>query len=262
MNSNTPNANPSTPANNGQNNGPAQNVNPSTPANNGRNSNAPASSAKSITNYLIPFLFSAAWLFTIITLIFPFIVNPENKKYFEKAPIKATMENTIKNGGDLSLIKHIYDTREIFNLNSLSKNKEKYYAEDYSLTRILNDIKVDCLNSSEPNDSTFLLRLENLIAENNKKHPFDNLEENQQYHFNNILIKLDTTDYKTISPEMINISNELKNKNQLVAKYLNKSEASYIISIAALITSIIIGFIQIFQNYRTSKKLREMESIL
>lgn len=59
---------------------------------------------------------------------------------------------------------------------------------------------------------------------------------------------------------MNRIADDLKNKNQLVTKYLNKSESSYNNSIIALFVSIMIGIIQIFQNCRTSKKIKELKS--
>ena len=58
---------------------------------------------------------------------------------------------------------------------------------------------------------------------------------------------------------MNRIADELKNKNLLVAKYLNKSESSYNISIIALFLSIAIGFTQLYQNYHTSKKIKELK---
>lgn len=199
-------------------------------------------------------------IFFLTYIFFIYVVNPENKMYFEKASIKATMQKTIEHGGKLSSLKHIYDTRDFIKISVFSKNKGNYYVEDYPLSRILNDLLIDYYKT-ESKDTVYHNALENLIAENDKKNPFDDLEENQKYHFQNIQEKLDTT-YETISPEMIKIADELNNKNQLVTRYLNKSESSFTISIAALFISFIIGVIQLYQNYRSSKKIGELENTL
>jgi hypothetical protein len=88
--------------------------------------------------------------------------------------------------------------------------------------------------------------------------PFDNLEENQKYHFQNIQEKLDTT-YEKISPDINKIADDLKDKNELVAKYLNQSDSSYTISIVAIVLTLFLGLFQILQNYLTSKKIDELK---
>lgn len=194
-----------------------------------------------------------AWL---LSLLFPSVFNPENKMYYEKASIKATMQKVIENKGDLTSIKQIYDTRNLSFISGINKNKDNYYIEDYPLSGLLEDLRIDFF-LSEAKDTVYLHALENLIAENEKKYPFDNLDENQKYHFQIIQEKMDTT-YETISPEMIRIADELNNKNQLVTRYLNKSESSFRISILALALSIMIGAFQIIQNFITSKKIKEI----
>ena len=65
--------------------------------------------------YRLFLLFPIVLSFSMAMLILA-ISNPEDKKYTEKAPIKEVMRNTIKNGGELSSIKHIYNTRNIENV--------------------------------------------------------------------------------------------------------------------------------------------------
>lgn len=200
----------------------------------------------------------AALVFGLLSLLFPSVFNPENKMYYEKASIKATMQKVIKNKGDLTSIKQIYDTRNLSFVSgiNINKNKDNYYIEDYPLSGLLEDLRIDYF-LSEAKDTVYLQALEKLIAENEIKYPFDNLDENQKYHFQNVQEKMDTT-YETISPEMNRIADELNNKNQLVTRYLNKSESSFRISILALVISIIIGAFQIIQNILTSKKIKEI----
>ena len=69
----------------------------------------------------------------ILAIVISILSNPENKIYVEKAPIKEKMRNTIKNGGMLSSIKHIYNTRNVENvlfINPLSDKRQQYYLEE------------------------------------------------------------------------------------------------------------------------------------
>lgn len=200
---------------------------------------------------------------SLVIALFYMLSNPEGKKYFEKASIKATMQKTIVNGGELSSLKHIYDTRhnKKLILDLFSDKKNNYYTEDYPLSSILNDLLVDYYQHPDSNDSTYLSSLKELIAENGKQNPFDNLEDNQKYNFQNIQEKLDSS-YNTIAPDVIKIADELNNKNQLVTRYLNKSETSFTISIIALAITVIIGLIQLYQNYRSSNRLKQVESFI
>lgn len=208
--------------------------------------------------YRLLLLFPLLISLMMATLILA-ISNPEDKKYTEKTPIKEVMRNTIKNGGGLSSIKHIYNTRNIENVfvyNPFSDKRKNYYTEDYPLSGILNDLLVDYLQDSQHKDSVYYAALCHIIAENEKQNPFDNLEENQKYSFESIQVKLDSI-YTKISPDVIKIAEELNSKNQLVNKYLNKSDISFYISIAALIITILFSAFQIYQNYSTYKGLRK-----
>lgn len=194
----------------------------------------------------------------ILAIVISILSNPENKIYVEKAPIKEKMRNTIKNGGMLSSIKHIYNTRNVENvlfINPLSDKRQQYYLEDYPLSGILNDLLVDYLQDSKNRDSIYYVSLYHIIKENEKQNPFENLEDNQKYSFENIQIKLDSA-YAKIVPDVIKIAEELNNKNQLVNKYLNKSDISFYMSIAALVITIVFSAFQIYQNNSTSKVLR------
>ena len=195
-----------------------------------------------------------------IVMIIPVltIYNSENNgKYTKKNTIKTVMHNTIKNGGELSSIKHIYNTRSIEYVYNPFSDKNAYYTENYPLSGILNDLLVDYLQDSKSSkDTVYYTALRNIITENEKQNPFDNLEENQKYNIESIQVKLDST-YTKISPDVIKIAEELNNKNQLVNKYLNKSDTSYYISILALIITIIFSFFQIYQNYSTDKVIRD-----
>jgi hypothetical protein len=187
--------------------------------------------------------------------ILRFILVPSTI-YIEKEPLKDVITCTIRNGGNLSSVKHIYETRSMTH-NLLSfLHEDRYYKGTESLSSILKDIEVDSykqLNVCE--DSIFCAKLRAIIEENDLLNPFDKLENNQKYYFENLKTKLDTS-YTEVAPDVIRIVDELDNKNKLVTRYLDKSEISFYVSISALIISIILSFYQIYQGSQLSKSIR------
>lgn len=209
-------------------------------------------------------IFMPIFLSFFISIMMVLIANPEKKLFFAKAPIKEVMQKSIRNGGDLRVVKHIYETR---NLEGLEFQKiflpwklDGYYKEEYPLTNILNDLMIDYLQDSSIKDSIYHQALCDIIEENEKQNPFDNLEENQKYNFENVQTKLDSV-YVKIAPDIIKIADELNNKNQLVNMYLSKSEMSFYISIAALIITLFFSIIQIAQNYTRNKEKSNQDKI-
>ena len=146
-------------------------------------------------------------------------------------------------------------------------NSEKdYYEESYPLSKILKDLLVDYYIKTEKaatsNDTVYFNSLIKMIEENEKHNPFDNLEDNQKYNFQNIQEKLDST-YEKVKPDVIKIADEMNSRNQLIARYLNRAESSYYISIAALLITIILAGYQIFQNYNSDKRISDkLEGLL
>lgn len=98
-----------------------------------------------------------------------------------------------------------------------------------------------------------------IIIENEKRNPFDNLEDNQKYNFENIQVKLDSN-YVSIHSDVTKIADELNSKNQLVNKYLNKSEISFYISLLALFITILLSSYQIYQSYSSNKSTKKFLS--
>ena len=189
-----------------------------------------------------------------LTISFLLNENSESIQCVERAPLKRVMYNTIKNGGDLKTIKHIYNTRYLESRKSSKIGDSIYYVENYPLSGILNDLKVDYYQGTKEKDSVYFKALSNIISENDKHNPFDNLDENQRYIFVSIQEKSDSL-FAKISPDLIKIADELNNRNQLVNKYLIKSETSFYISIGALILTFIFSLFQIYQNYKTKKSI-------
>jgi hypothetical protein len=187
-------------------------------------------------------------LVSILVLITIIEENEIPDSYFSKN-IKSDIQKVIENNGDLPTIKHIYKTREIKKkkLPDLFVNKQTdYYPESTSLNEILNDLKVEYYKS-ENGSSAYLNRLNDIILLNNQINPFDKLQTNQKFAFENIRDKLDSN-YVDIQDELNRIADELNSKNLLVDRYLEKSNLSYWISVIALVLTIILSTIQIYQN--------------
>jgi hypothetical protein len=212
-----------------------------------------------------------------------YVINPESASPygFEKEPIQKTIKAIIINGGNLDIIKHTYSNRNLkrnsFREELLGIDKDKYYRYDYPLSGILNDLLKNYYVDKEEKkytrnynknviikgqivnqDSLYLHLLNNIISENEKHNPFDKLEENQKYNFENIQQKLDSN-YVKIAPDVTKIVDEMYNKNQLISEYLNNSELSLKISIGALIVTILLSIFQIIQNSISSKKIKSLE---
>ena len=203
---------------------------------------------------LVLFLGLVGVVFSIYSMI-----GNEGKKFVEKKTVKEVLRNVINNGGELNSVKHIYNTRyieEVF-FWPLSEKRKNYYTDDYPLSGILNDLLVDYLQNTNAKDSLYHRRLCNIIAENEKQNPFDNLEDNQKYSFENIQEKLDSM-YTIITPDVLKVAEELNGKNQLVNKYLNKSDISFYISLVALFLTLVLSGYQIYQNYKTNNYFRDI----
>lgn len=197
--------------------------------------------------------------FVALFILISSLIESEGKKFVEKTTVKEVLRNAIKNGGELNSVKHIYNTRSIEEVFfwPFSEKRKNYYTDDYPLSGILNDLLVDYLQNTNAKDSLYQRRLCYLIAENEKQNPFDNLEDNQKYSFENIQEKLDSM-YTIITPDVLKIAEELNGKNQLVNKYLNKSDISFYISLVALFLTLVLSGYQIYQNYKTNNYFRDI----
>lgn len=214
------------------------------------------------------FLTISAYTGLAITTIILFITIFVNKnisidqKYFDKS-IKTELTTVIKNNGDLSVIKNIFKNRKLKkpSLSELfsKKTDEDKYDSEIILSEILNDLKSDYYLKNKI-DTIYLKNLNEIIETHSLINPFDKLEVNQKNDFENLKSKLGN-DYIKIHSDINRISDELNNKNQLVNKYLDKSNFSFLISIIALIITIFLSLYQIYQN-RKSRTYSILKEIL
>ena len=185
----------------------------------------------------------------------------DDESYFNKDVSKKLILAAVKNGASLDNIKHIYNTRVLYTKPIFVK-KDNFTNENYtantSLSFILKDMLLDYYIPKDFKvDSLYLCSLKDIIKENEETNPFDKLEENQRYSFENIRLKTDSN-YIKIQSDIIRITEELDSKNQLVNKYLNKSEISFNLSILAIIITSLLSVYQIYQNYSSAKNLQKV----
>lgn len=190
-------------------------------------------------------------LTTFFVFIYVILSGSKNlqDKYFNKS-IKEDIQKTIQSNASLDVVKNIYSNRKEYSpsltdLFNKSSDNDKYLAET-PLSEILKDMKTDYY-LSEKKDTTYLNKLVSIINSHEIINPFDKLEENQKNDFENLRFKLGEN-YSRVSADINRITDELHNKNQLVAKYLDKANISFLISIGALAITIILSFYQIYQN--------------
>ena len=174
----------------------------------------------------------------------------------EKESIKNSLSMMIKNGASLELIKHAYNVRELRPTPIKEGDSSLYYSESTPLSIMLNDLCVDYFSADiSDRDTLYYSRLTSIIQENQYHNPFDMLEDVQIRYFENLRFRIGD-EYGIVQDDVTQIATELHNKNLLVTKYLNKSNSSFIISIAAIILTCLLSCIQLIQGLRTNKIIR------
>ena len=224
------------------------------------------------TYFLVVLLLSISIAFVTGLLYYTDHTN-NSPLYCNKAVIQSNLKSLIGNGGNLNDVKDVYRKRVLKSLSVIKSFDEKdYYNENVPLSEVLSDLRTKFLIEKEvreftyenlDNDSLYVLfvardslyfsLLNKIIDEYNKKNPFDKLEPNQRDFFINLQQKLDTG-YVKVSGDISKIVDEMKDRNQLVTKYLNDSKTSLRISWIALFVTVILSIFQICQNWISSKK--------
>lgn len=198
-------------------------------------------------------IFSSLFAIIFVLGLSSYLTNLDNPdSYFSKS-IQNDISLAINNGGDLATVKHIFNSRKIEKKGILEiffGTKKPVYPENTSLEDVLADLKVNYYLNNKKN-KYYLNKLENIISIHNQINPFDKLESNQRFSFENIRQKLDTN-YVIVQEDLNRVVDELNNKNLLVNKYLDQSTTSYWISIIALVLTVILSVIQIWQNWQNS----------
>lgn len=188
-------------------------------------------------------------------------------KFVEIEPLKQGVVRALINKSTLEEIKVVFNNRSSPTSNPLGPliNRENYYnRENLSLQLILEEIKVDILVSSgEDFTSRVQIKtlLDKLLAEHLRINPFEGLDKTDKRDLNNIALKLGNESYDKIQPELEGLTESLKVKNSLIREYLNSSNLSLYISMAAFIFAILLAIWQFLPNTRASQKQLVAEAI-
>jgi hypothetical protein len=205
---------------------------------------------------------TVATLFTIVSVILdPDMTKFSSKEKYEcvgKKEMKNKISTVIKNNGDLEVVKKAFNARKIEKCSFLTD----YYYDNNGLTvlDVLDDLEVDLYEDSAQmshEDSIFLNRLNSIMEEYTTKNPFEDLEKEQRLLFQSVQTKLGDN-YKPVAQDMLQISNSLKDKNQLTEEYLNKANSSFWISIGAVAITLLLGLIQLWQNTSNARNNEEL----
>ena len=213
----------------------------------------------SISSRLIRFVLPLTILGVIFSLIFALIFNQSFEQKFEKYPIQQDILRAIRNGADVETLKVIFKTRSIpvDSLAVLIRSYDFYSKTNTTLMDVLNDLKTNILiqkDNVSDQDKVLVERIDSILMEYSKVNPFDGLEEDQRRDLMNIAKKLPPESYSSISDDVTSLVIELKQKNNLVSKYLNSSELSLWVSIIALALTVGLGFWQFRPRARKTQK--------
>ena len=162
--------------------------------------------------------------------------------------LASTLSVAIRNDADLSAMKTIFNNR-IIDKTLQSRwlgGDDGEYLEPVSLAAVLEDMRAEYFLGEKQNNE-FLASLDALIKENNEVNPFDKLQSHQRDFFASIRIKLNEN-YPLVENDILKLSDEISNQNELVKEYLSDTTTSLIISITGLIIALIVSAIQIIQN--------------
>lgn len=198
---------------------------------------------------------------------FASLMSQTAEKYVPREELRAALTNAILKDCDIDDIKLVYQNEVNIPAETiwpLVKPHLYYEKASLSLLTVLNDLKVLKLKSGDALDSkdvSFVSKVNILIAEHNKVNPFDGLDEQSLRDFRGISYKLNEVEYDKIQDELLNLNSAIKEKNSLIGQYLNSSNLSLYVSVAAFIFSIIVTLWQFLPNRKSSQKQLIAEAI-
>lgn len=203
--------------------------------------------------YLSPIL--VALVASII--VFSTGIGGDRSRTVSKDVLVKDISIAISNDADLRSVKQIFSNRDLRKKNFFSfKNEVNVYKESVPLSVVLEDIRANQF-LSDSTDLEFIKKIDNIILDHNQTNPFDRLDDIQKDMFVNVRLKL-PENYPVIQNDINKIAEEMNVKNLLVDKYLDRSTMSFWVSISALVFSISIAILQLYQN--RAQKIHEIVS--
>lgn len=194
-------------------------------------------------------------MITSVTFLMTFYVASD-KMTVRKAPLIATLTTAIKNGADLTVVRHIYRQRipersnifkVLFNQSSEIARRSDNYSVDTPLSDILQDIRAEQFIGENDTLNNLMPKLDKIIKEHLQTNPFDKLELGQREAFDNVRSKLGPS-YEQVQLEITRLSDELHAKNLAVEKYLRDSTFNLWLPVFALFISLAFSAYQLYQG--------------
>ncbi|WP_024873578.1 hypothetical protein [Tolumonas lignilytica] len=203
----------------------------------------------------------------VTTISFSFLLIQGNNKFISKADTKTALHNALNKDISLDDLKLVYSKSTDNIANSiwvLLKPQYFYDKNKTNLNDVLQDIKIDIITQKEitsKEDGFLLTKINQYIQEYTKLNPLDGLNEQDKRDLKNIYSKLSADNYTLISDDLSSLTSSIKNKNDLINQYLNSSNLSLYISIAAFVFSVLITIWQLLPGRRISQKQIIAEAI-
>lgn len=207
---------------------------------------------KTVLKSFLIFISFILFMSLFLPLVFKMVFHGRGSYTYNQTATLCQMGEIIDSGGGLQVLKHNYS--EINDISmyklvwSLATSRKKDWgfsitadSEKPTLNKILFDLKENyylTTNSKELRFCNNINRLDSLIFSLNEQSPFEKLSENQEYLFNSIRFKLDST-YHNVKEDLLKIADELDYQNKLVINQIKYSQASHRNSYIAIIISII-----------------------
>ncbi|MGI9831544.1 hypothetical protein [Vibrio vulnificus] len=196
---------------------------------------------------------------TLLPLLFATILIFSQKQDVKpKELIQGKIIQLIQNDADLETIKHVFTNEPTISNNFIKKLFGKSidgYPSNIPLSSVLMDLKSHSYMVEESVNLGFIKKVDDLIKDNEKKNPFDSLEQNQRDLFENISLKLGAQ-YEKIQPEVNKIADEIRLKNVQIKDSDSKSQIGYYVTILSFISALLIAAFQIFQG--RAQKIKEI----
>ncbi|EMY70481.1 hypothetical protein [Leptospira vanthielii] len=166
-----------------------------------------------------------------------------------KNELTQQLTSAIVNKAPLSDLRLIFERRneELFYLNET----KEYDSDKILFENVLEDIKLKEYQKDKKNEE--IINSINKYLETNKEtHPFDGLSIDHKSLFERIRQK-SGKNYMYISEDIHQIASHLINANNILERYMNRSEQSFWVSILSFIVATILGVYQIFLFFKKPK---------
>ncbi|HNX54683.1 MAG TPA: hypothetical protein PLG33_01670 [Prolixibacteraceae bacterium] len=184
--------------------------------------------------------FSTVYLFFsivgVLILMRLLLIIYQTPTYCLNKNVKIDFEKAIKSNCSFDDLKIIFDRKERVNISGKVFSADQFYQESTDLSMILEEMIYDSYTGSI--DTVFIKQLKNFSKEYREKFPFEKLSQSQKELFLNLEKKAGDS-YPLIQESILSVSEEIYSQNKVIQFYLDKSYQSYVISIVALVLTII-----------------------